>query len=140
MANQISTILDRLEAHLASVVAAGDLRAVVRGVINPLTVAAAPALGFTVSRLARSDGAHWTADVLLMLAVDSGADAAEERTIDAVAAVEESIATFKESGRSGGKIDGPTWDTWFIPTNDGRLQRVGAIGGMRIVVSGKLRT
>jgi hypothetical protein len=138
MSNRISAILDDLEVELAALVSAGDIRAVTRGVIQPLTAAAVPAVGLAISRLARFDKRGWTAEVLIQLAIDSGAEAAEERTIDAVAAVDAKILAFADSGRAGGNIDGPTWDTWFVPTNEGRLTRVGAIGSMRIVIDGQL--
>ena len=138
MANKISTVLDNIATKLAELVASGTLKAVQRTVINPLKAQNTPVVGLAISRLSRADQI-WNADVLLMLLARTGDDTPDEAVIDLVGAVDAKIAALREAGTAAGALDLPVWDLWHHP-NAGHLQRVGAIGGLRIRVEDPLVT
>ena len=141
MANKIDTLIDAVETKLNELVAAdgtGVLKAVKRGVINPLKQQQVPVCGVAPSRF-RREGDIWVCEILLMLAVRAGTGDADAAITDVLIEVDAKIEALVDAGTAGGFIDDPFWDSWYQPRGDS-MACVGAMATLRFKVEAPLKT
>jgi len=139
MANKLSRAMGLLKTALEALVTSGDLKAVKRTVINPLTAMQRPVLGLKIVRYGRAGGTTWTADVALTLVTMAGEGGDDERNIDLAAKVDDAIKTHVASGTALAKMDSPVWEPWeWRDKADGPLMPVGSVGSLKLSVEDPL--
>lgn len=138
MANKLTTVIDAIQAQLETL---SSLKAVQRGLINPVTEKNLPVVALAAHRLRRRDGV-WECDLLIqaMPTRDSTIDP-DEATADLVAELQDKIEALIDAGTAGGYIAEPVWDCWYTP-GSGKfpLRPVGAVGMTTIAIDGALKT
>lgn len=138
MSNKISVVMDALETALGGLVTDGVLKAVARGVIDPLTEPNTPKMSILIEKFWR-ESTTWFAQVLVMLAAVRGGDAPEDVVIEICAAADAKITELIEAGTAGGVIDQPKWEVGLGLAQMGTGgQLTPGIGTLRIRVEGPL--
>jgi len=140
VANKIDTLLDAIETGLNTLVEAdggGVLKAVQRGIVDPLTAMKLPVAAILPSEAVRSGGTDWNVDVLLMVCTRCKGDEADATISEIMGEIETVIDGVAASDAPGGAIDMPRWDFWYRPGQHN--VPVGAWATLRLQVTGPIK-
>jgi len=133
MANRLDNVLDGLETELAELVTAGDLRQVVRRLVNPAKEAEVPILGLLPSSCRAIGQGRWEATAIVRVCTRARNTSADASITDLMAQVVGKIREYNaKSNSNAGTADMPRFDLWY----DVRISQapVGAWGIVRISI------
>jgi hypothetical protein len=111
--NQIKIALGNLYTGLTALVP-GSLKGVSRAVYDPISSISRPHVGMLVASWQRTQGSVYHVVVELSLAVDIGAGALDDATLDAATAIDDKIAALLAGGSLGCYADRPLWTPWYV--------------------------
>jgi len=139
VANKLSAVMEKIETGLAGIVNpdSGPVKRLYRRLIVPSKALEMPAVALWFDAIRRSEKRIWTGDAIVQLVALTGTDDADTAVLDLVARLDAAIQAVADSGSSGGGIDQPSWDLWYMPGAD-EFVRVGAVGRFRVTVEAPL--
>jgi len=151
VANRLSTLISAVVAGLETLVDAGTLASVRRGVLNPLTE---PTGGLPVAAVMVDDpraeagppgGEAWQAVLYVAVACRSVAATPKDQTLlDLVAEVDAALAAVRTGGSAGGLVGSCRWETWPFGLADRAdsvaPETLAAVGRVEVKVDGGLKT
>lgn len=142
MANKLDNVLDVIEAKLGDLVTAETVKAVQRGVVNPLEVVNPPVIGLVPGHAERVGGPNltreWTASVLMMVCTKGKGAEAGQTITELMGEIEAALDGLPTDGTLGGTVDMGRFDFWYHAPTGGAVP-VGAWAILTIKTTGSLK-
>jgi len=140
VANKLTILTDAIDAKLQALVAAGTVKGVSRGIIDPLKHKVAPWVALALSRLRRDDRT-WIAQMLIQVLPQRASTVDPDEAItDLIAEIEAQLDALRAACTAGGVFDRPNYEYWYTPgSGDFPTRPIGAIGMLDLRIDAPLK-